>query len=80
VKACESVNGGAGVRSGAMTAVRAEASGDEDAIRRLNELSFEDQTEADLIDALRGYPLVAVLGHPAYYPRTVVYPAAWSGV
>ena len=37
-----------------MTAVRAEAPGDEDAIRRLNELAFEDQTEADLIDALRG--------------------------
>ena len=148
MKACESVNGGAGVRSGAMTAVRAEAPGDEDAIRRLNELAFEGQTEADLIDALRGseawlpefslvaddgagvvghvlfsvvgldsgpevlslgpmavmperqregigsalirqglalaqstrYPLVVVLGHPAYYPRFGFEPARGYGI
>jgi predicted N-acetyltransferase YhbS len=37
-----------------MMAVRAEAPGEENAIRRLNELAFEGRTEADLIDALRG--------------------------
>ena len=144
MKGCESVNAGAGVRCGAMMAVRAEAPGDEDAIRGLNELAFGGRTEADLVDALRGseawlpefslvaedgagivghvlfsvvrldsgpellslgpmavmperqrggvgsaligrglelsrttsYPLVVVLGHPAYYPRFGFEPAS----
>jgi putative acetyltransferase len=131
-----------------MMAVRAEAPGDENAIRRLNELAFDGPVEADLIDALRGseawlpefslvaddgagivghvlfsvvrldsgpellslgpmavlperqrggvggalirrglelaqssaYPLVVVLGHPAYYPRFGFQPARGYGI
>jgi putative acetyltransferase len=37
-----------------MIAVRPERPGDEDAIRRVNELAFEGPVEADLVDALRG--------------------------
>jgi putative acetyltransferase len=37
-----------------MVATRPEQSGDEAAIRRVNEIAFERADEADLVDALRG--------------------------
>jgi putative acetyltransferase len=36
-----------------MVQVRSERAGDHDGIRRVNELAFEQPTEADLVDALR---------------------------
>jgi putative acetyltransferase len=64
-----------------MFTIRAEAEGDEAAVRRVNELAFERAGEADLVDALRrgGAQLVSlvaeeggrVVGHILFSPVTV---------
>lgn len=64
-----------------MLTVRAEAEGDQAAVRRVNELAFEGACEADLVEALRqnGTRLVSlvaeedgrVVGHILFSPVTV---------
>jgi putative acetyltransferase len=67
--------------------IRPEQPGDAGAIRRVHEVAFEGPAEAGLVEALRAsgdhvtdFPLVVLLGHPAYYPRFGFEPAAELGL
>ena len=70
--------------------IRREKTEDQDGIRTVNIEAFEQENEADLVDALRKEPATflsfvageddQVLGHPHYYPRFGFVPGAPLGI